>query len=85
MNRAKTSGPSFVLPLAPGVLRGTLSGMDLRADHDVNEVDLDAELGPEEADRLRAVIVRSQEQAARGEVVPAEVLLENLDRILAEE
>lgn len=51
--------------------------MDLRADHDVNEVDLDAELGPEEADRLRAVIARSQEQAARGEVVPAEVLLEN--------
>lgn len=39
---------------------------------------------PPDFERLRAAITESQAQAARGDVVPAEVLFDDIDRIFAE-
>ena len=50
--------------------------------HDLDLTD-SGELPPD-FERLRAVIAESQAQAARGDVVPAEVLLDDIDRIFAE-
>jgi hypothetical protein len=50
--------------------------------HDLNAPDC-GELPPD-FERLRAVIAESQAQAAQGDVVPAEVLLDDIDRIFAE-
>lgn len=58
--------------------------MELRAEHEADDVDLDAEFGPDEAARLRAAVARSQEQAARGEIAPLEMLLADLNQVFEE-
>ena len=50
-----------------------------RADED----DLEAAMSPAELAALKAVIARADEQYARGEGMPASVLLADFDRILA--
>lgn len=47
-------------------------------------VDLEAELGPGEATRLLAAIDEADAAYSRGEDMPAEVLLEDVDRIFNE-
>ncbi|HZF53867.1 MAG TPA: hypothetical protein VE093_34720 [Polyangiaceae bacterium] len=50
-----------------------------RADED----DLEAAMSPAELAALKAAIARADEQYARGEGMPASVLLADFDRILA--
>jgi hypothetical protein len=52
---------------------------------EADEADLEAEMTPAELAALKAAIARADEQYARGEGVPASVLLADFDRILAGE
>jgi hypothetical protein len=46
-------------------------------------MDFEANMGPEEFVCLKASIAKSDEQIARRETFPAEVLLDDLDRIVS--
>lgn len=54
-----------------------------RVDGGSLDLDVEAGMSAEELGRLTAAIARSDEQIQRGDTYPAEVLLDDLDRIAA--
>lgn len=76
---------TVVVSLAPLVVLELVFGMALKAEKFAEKpVELEAEMSQDELAQLRAAIAESDAQIARGEVVPAEALLEDIDRIFSE-